>query len=157
MERITNDLSTLRTEETKRLERTSPTSRSYAAKVAEILTKAWAGTLSTLEDGEFKLAVGVWTEILEGHVPEARLNDCYVRAVRNRKNGFPMAASELCAMWNEIRESEMHSTPHRDMSKQLAGDVCERCWATGYEIIKRAKYNYAKTCDHIEYTEVFEL
>lgn len=97
------------------------------------------------------MAVAAWTEILDGHVPEARLNDCYVRAVRNRKNGFPMAASELCTMWNEIQQSELHSTPHRDMSKQLAGDVCHSCFGTGYEIIKRGQYNYAKPCNHVEY------
>ena len=133
------------------LEQTLRWSRSYAARVAEIITKARAGTHQQLDCDEMQLAVASWLEVLENYVPETRLNDCYVKAIQTRSSNFPLGASELCTAWNSIREAEMHSTPHRDMSKQLAGDVCQSCWGTGYEIIKRGKFNYAKSCEHREY------
>src|SRR6266508_2767603 len=91
---------------TKPSEPISQSSRSYAAAVAEILIKAMAGSPSVLTGDEFKFVIVAWTEVLEGCVPESRLNDCYLHAKRNRKSTFPLDVSELCTAWHELRAKE---------------------------------------------------
>ena len=126
---------------------TSPWSKTYAARVGEILTKSRAGNAQQLSDEEFQFALAAWLEVLYGAVPEHRLNDCYVFAKRNRSTTFALQPEELCMAWNEIRQSEMHKQPN---AKQLTHGFCEKCNNTNTEAIRneRGAIIAGKPCSH---------
>lgn len=126
---------------------TSPWSKTYAARVGEILTKSRAGNTQQLSDDEFQFALASWLEVLFGVVPEQRLNDCYLLAMRNRTSTFPMAPNELCMAWGEIKQSEMHRT---NPAKLLTHGFCEKCNNTGSEPIRneRGIIISARACSH---------
>lgn len=132
--------------ETKISETTSLSSRTYAAKVGEIIAKARAGSQPQLVGDEFKFAIATWTELLEGFVPESRLNDCYLHARRSRKSTFPLDPSELCAAWQEIHEAE-RARPAATIALRLQGDICERCNGTGYEIVEVKGRKVSRPCN----------
>ena len=108
-------------------------SGSYAAAVQAILIKSRIGR-PQMGDKERDFTTGCWVEILYGVIPERRLNDCYVLASRNKTNSFPVEPNDLCAAWNEIRESEMHKRAPE--SHQLTHGFCERCNNTGSEVVR---------------------
>ena len=147
MEQINQTAARLQIVETKPSETTLQSSRSYAAKVAELITKARAGSQSVLAGDEFKFAIAAWTEVLEGFVPEKRLNDCYLHARRYRNSTFPLDASELCAAWKEISESERARPPVATLTQRLRGDVCGQCNGTGYKQVEVNGYKVSKPCD----------
>lgn len=126
---------------------TSPWSRTYAARVGEILTKSRAGHTQQLSDEEFQFTLASWLEVVAGVVPEHRLNDCYLQAMRNRASTFPMAPNEICMAWNEIRQSEMH---RHNNQKQLTHGFCEKCNNTNSEPIRDdlGRIIAAKPCSH---------
>src|SRR5688572_28870149 len=90
---------------------TSRWSKSYAARVGEILAKSRAGTSQQLHDDEFQYTLAAWLEVLYGHVPEHRLNDVYVHASRTRNSTFPLTQFELCEAWNQVRAAERSMPP----------------------------------------------
>ncbi len=115
--------------------------------MAELITKARAGSQSVLTGDEFKFAIAAWTEVLEGFVPEKRLNDCYLRARRYRNSTFPLDASELCAAWTEISEAARARHPIATIAQRLSGDVCGQCHGTGYRVVEVNGYNVSRACD----------
>lgn len=123
---------------------TSNLSRSYAATLGEIITKSNIGRQQFTPD-ETRIAIGVWYEVLFGVVPEHRLNDCYLHAIRNRQNTFGLAPTELCMAWNEIRQSEMH---RQNPVKRLTHGFCEKCNNTGTEIVRKEGLTSARPCNH---------
>src|ERR1051325_4957100 len=96
-------------------------SRSYAAKVLEILIKANAGRNEPTK-AERKTQIAIFLEVLYGHVPENRLNDCYVYLMRTRTSTYPLAPNEICIAWAAIKESEMNRPINQG---RLAHGFCE--------------------------------
>lgn len=82
-----------------------------------------AGSPSVLTGDEFKFVIATWTEVLEGCVPESRLNDCYLHAKRNRKSIFPLDVSELCTAWHTLREE----AEEQQRMRVLKANVCRAC------------------------------
>lgn len=114
--------------------------------MGEILTKSRAGAAQQLSDEEFQFALASWLEVLFGVVPEQRLNDCYLLAMRTRASTFPLAPNELCVAWNEIRQSEIYKQAD---AKQLTHGFCEKCNNTGSEVIYREDgTTSARFCRH---------
>lgn len=157
MERLNNAMVTRppQRSEHETLEVNSRLSRSFAAKVAEIVTKARAGLTPQLEQDEFRFLVGQWVETLGGFVPEARLNDCYLHAARNRNSNFPMTATDICGAWKQIREAERLMPPIGSYEWSRAREVCGACNNTGtILVVKRHSvlgrdYTYAQICKGI--------
>lgn len=110
-------------------------SKSYAATLGEIITKSNIGRQQLTRE-ETKIAIGIWYEMLHGVVPEHRLNDCYLHAMRNRASTFALAPNELVMAWNEIRQSEMHQ---QNPARALTHGFCEKCNNTGSEPIRDEK------------------
>lgn len=132
---------------------TAPELRSYAARVGEILTKSRSGINQQLSDEEFDFTVAAWVEVLYGHVPEARLNEVYVHASRNRNSTFPLTQFELCETWNQIKNAERTALPPVGTYEwSRARQACPDCNNTGYrQIVKRhpvlgRDYVYAVPC-----------
>jgi hypothetical protein len=122
-------------------------SKSYAAVLGEIITKSNIGR-QQLDPEDTKIAISIWYEVLYGVVPEQRLNDCYLHAVRTRNNTFAMQPSELATAWGEIRNSEMYKRVSDN--RQLTHGFCEKCNNTGTEPIRndRGVIISARTCIH---------
>jgi len=123
---------------------TSILSKSYAAMLAEIITKSNVGRQQFTRE-ETQLAVGVFYEVLYGAVPEQRLNDCYLFVKRNRATTFALQPEELCAAWNEIKAAERYKNTS---TKQLTHGFCEKCNNTGTEVIRQPGYTNARPCNH---------
>lgn len=124
----------------------SSLSKSYAATLGEIITKSNIGRQQLTRE-ETKIAIGIWYEMLYSVVPERRLNDCYLHAMRNRASTFPLAPNELVMAWNEIKGSEMY---RNDPARQLTHGFCEKCNNTGTEPIRDPKgiIVSARHCSH---------
>ena len=126
---------------------TSNLSKSYAAKLAEIITKSNVGRQQFTKE-ETKVAVAVFHEVLYGVVPEHRLNDCYVFVKRNRAGTFALAPEEIAAAWSQIRQSEMYK--RAPDNRQITHGFCEKCNNTGSEPIRneRGVITSARKCTH---------
>ena len=122
-------------------------SGSYAAAVQAILIKSRIGR-PQMGDKERDFTTGTWVEILYGVIPERRLNDCYLLASRNKTDSFPIQPRDLCAAWNEIRESEMHKPAPQ--SRQITHGFCAKCNNTGHEAIRNEQGHIIamKPCHH---------
>lgn len=154
MEQIDIIAKRLPSAERKTLATVLPLSRSYAAKVAEIITKTTTGNASQPEDEEFKVLVGIWTETFAGFIPEHRLNDCYLHAARTRDSSFPMSATDMCSAWNQIQAAERSMPAVGTYDWDRARKVCSKCNGTGTELfVKRDSvlgrdYTYGRPCYH---------
>lgn len=121
--------------------------------MGEILIKSRAGVAQQLSDEEFEDTLAAWLEVLFGHVPEARLNDTYLHASRNRNTTFPLTQFEMCEAWNQIKAAE-RSLPPVGTYDWRARDVCPHCHNTGTKlIVKRDEilgrdYTYGVPCSH---------
>src|SRR5688572_16805108 len=105
--------------------------RSYAAKVAEQLTKMFAGNPSRPDDEEFRLMIATWTEALQPFVPEHRFVEIFVTTRQNRNSNFLMDVSEVCATWNRVREAERFALPRVGQYDYRGTSVCPSCKNTG--------------------------
>jgi hypothetical protein len=115
--------------------------------VQAVLIKSRIGR-PQLGDKERDFTTGTWMEILYGVIPENRLNDCYLLASRNKTDSFPIQPNDLCAAWNEIRESEMHKRAPE--SHQLTHGLCPKCFNNNTEVIYNDKGHAigARACHH---------
>ena len=127
-------------------------SNSYAAAVADILTKSRAGIAQQLSDEEFDFTVDSWVEVMYGHVPEARLNDTYLHASRNRNSTFPLTQYEMCEAWNQIKSAERAMPPIGTFDYR-GREVCPHCNNTGTRLIVKRDpvlgrdYTYGVPCE----------
>lgn len=121
-------------------------SKSYAAKLAEIITKSNVGRQQFTKN-ETRIAVGVFYEVLYGVVPEHRLNDCYLLVKRNRVGTFALAPEEMAGAWNQIRESERYKN---NPVKQITHGFCEKCNNTGTWLVRDDKGRVigGRPCSH---------
>ena len=122
--------------------------------MGEILAKSRSGITQQLSDEEFNFTLAAWVEVLFGHVPEARLNDVYIHASRNRNSTFPLTQFELCEAWNLIREAERHAMPRVGQYDYRGTEVCPKCNGTGTKLIVKRDpllgrdYTYGMFCNH---------
>jgi hypothetical protein len=126
-------------------------SRTYAAALAEIITKSNVGR-QQLTKQQTALDTAIFMEVLYGKIPEHRLNECYLEAVRTRKNTFPLKPEELCVAWETIRQSEFYKRVPE--SRRLTHGFCEKCNNTNNEQV-RNDYGVlmgARACKHGETT-----
>lgn len=67
--------------------------------------------LPALPPEEMAVAVAAWVEVLQAaEIPEDRIGDCYLEAMSTRgKTSYPLVASELCAIWGEIKPADRPS------------------------------------------------
>lgn len=126
---------------------TSHLSKTYAATLGEIILKSNVGRQEP-DPEDTKRAIGIFYEVLFGHVPEHRLNDCYKHAARTRNNTFPLKPEELCAAWTAIRQAEFYKRAPE--SHQLTHGFCEKCNNNGTELIRNEKGHVigGRACKH---------
>lgn len=123
-------------------------------RIAEIIAKSRAGSPSQLSDEEFKFLVGTWVETVGGVVPEHRLNDTYLHAMRTKDSGFLLTATDMCMAWKQVQEAEraMPTTGSYEWSRARA--VCPHCNGTETLLTVRRDstlgrdYTYGKKCYH---------
>ena len=108
--------------------------KTYAATLRQIITKANIGRRQLDPEKETPIFVAIWFEALYEVIPERRLNDCYLWAVRNRNNNFPMQPSEMAQAWTAIRQGEMHK--RAPVSRQIEAPYCGKCNLTNTELIR---------------------
>lgn len=123
-------------------------SRTYAAVVAEIITKSNVGRQPVTKK-QLAIETAIFMEPLYGKIPEHRLNDCYLEAVRTRKSTFPLKPEELCAAWETISYKEFYRRAPE--SRQLTTDyVCPKCFNNGNEVIYNDKGHAigSRPCHH---------
>lgn len=137
-------------------EECSRLSKSYAEKVAEQLTKMFAGNPARPdgESEEWRVMVATWTEAVQGKIPEHRFVEMFIHARRNRNSNFPMDVSEVCAAWDKTRESERYSTPRIGQYDYRGTNICPSCHSTGTRLFEKRDpvlgrdYTYGKACQH---------
>lgn len=89
-------------------ERTSNTSPTYRAEVGRLIVKIrLVCSLPAFDKVELAGAIEAFCEVLHGVVPESRLNDCYVYAIRHRNSTYPLAVTEIVEAWRRILADEV--------------------------------------------------
>jgi hypothetical protein len=115
--------------------------------LGEIITKSNIGR-QQLDPEDTKITIGIWYEILYSVVPEQRLNDCYLHAVRTRNNTFAMQPGELATAWGEIRNGEMYK--RIPDNRQLTHGFCDKCNNTGTFLVRdnEGRIKGGRPCSH---------
>ena len=104
----------------------STVSMAWIQTVGKIVLKArLACSQPALEAEDFAAATGAWVEVLSYAVPLAEVQACYLHAMAHRTGSFPLAASELCAAWTELKETRQ---------ARLAPPKCGICHGTGFGV-----------------------
>lgn len=89
-----------------------------------------------------------WSEVLAGVIPEDRLEDAYLRAVRDKTDTFPLSANELVAGYRALCESERSAPRLAQDVNLLPGEVCQKCFGTGWEEFRENGYKQSRRCAH---------
>lgn len=121
----------------------------YDRAVGALIVKSRvASSLPPLINTELAAHIAVWAEIVFGVIPEAQLEAAYFRAMQDKADSFPLTASDLVQGYRANCESE-RSAPQIPQDKNLlAGDVCARCFGTGWEQYREGSYANVRKCDH---------
>lgn len=113
--------------------------------MGEIIIKSYGGRQPDTK--QLAIETAVFMEPLYGKIPEHRLNECYVEAVRTRKSTYPLKPEEMCAAWETIRHREFYKRAPEN--RQLTHGFCELCNNNGTEIvIGEDGYEYGRPCRH---------
>jgi hypothetical protein len=123
---------------------------SYDQAVGQLIVKSRiAAGLPPLDNYELALHISAWAEIVFGVIPESRLQDAYVRAMRDNADGFTLTAPGLVKGYRDLCESE-RLAPQMPMDRNLLpGNVCSRCFGTGLEqFIEADGYKSSRRCEH---------
>lgn len=77
----------------------------------------------TIPNDEWDNKRKLWSDVVEGIIPPERLQEVFNRALRNHRDTFPLAVSELIPAWDEIKQEE------RDRRREVtaARKPCETC------------------------------
>lgn len=103
--------------------------------------------VGALSDDGLRAEIRDWQRILEP-IPADRLEECNLRANRERKVKALLQPHELLEAWRVIREDERQQSP---INVDLQGECCYYCNGTGYQVIVRktveGSWNeYARPC-----------
>jgi hypothetical protein len=113
-----------------------------------------ANQYAPLNDDDMELRIASWMPVT-APVPVARLHDCYVWAMQNRSNQFPLAATEIVDAWKHLQqraETEGSSSLRDDrLLPENAAAACVRCDKLGREI--HLDGSIGGVCDHRPFTE----
>lgn len=93
--------------------------------------------------------VATWSEILFGVIPEGRLSDAYVRAMQDNADGYTLTAPKLIQGHRANCESDRVGPQIPQEKNLIGGDVCQRCFGTGWEQYREGGYANVRKCDHI--------
>jgi hypothetical protein len=114
-----------------------------------ILRSRSAKSLPALTPDEFQLAVETWSEVLDGEVPGNALQEAYIRAARDKTDGFPLGANDLVTGYRANCESERAAPRLAQDRNLLTGDICKKCHGSGWEEFKENGYRQVRKCDHL--------
>lgn len=90
-----------------------------------------------------------WVEVLEPVIPESSLEAAYLRAAQDKGSGYPLAASDLVQGYRANCDSERAAPQIPQTANLLTGDVCKRCFGTGWEQYREGGYANMRKCDHV--------
>ena len=95
-------------------------------------------SLPAFDTVELAGAIEAFCEVLHGTVPEDRLNECYLYAIRHRDSTFPLAVTEIVEAWRRILTEEMASRRAQ----------CVLCGGKGVAIVydKKTDTEFEKEC-----------
>ncbi len=114
-----------------------------------IMKSRLAGALPQLSSAEFEASVEAWAEIVDGEVPEKDLEPAYIRAMRDKQDGFPLSSNDIVKAHRDICESERASPRLAQNRNLLRGEVCQRCYGCGREQYQDEDgYLVSRLCDH---------
>ena len=122
-------------------ERMSNTSMTYRAAVGRVIVKIrLVCSLPAFDTVELAGAIEAFCKVLHGVVPEDRLNDCYLHAIRRRNSTYPLAVTEIVESWRAILSDE---TARRRL--------CSLCDGSGYSVVRDPldhEKDIVKECPH---------
>ena len=104
-------------------------------------------SLPALTPDEFQGAVEAWSQVVAGEIPLDDLHKSYVRAMRDKQDGYALTANDLVRSYRAECESE-RVTP-RQHHNLLSGEQCSKCLGTGMETYMEHGYSVARRCDHM--------
>jgi hypothetical protein len=113
-----------------------------------ILRSRAAQSLPALEPEELVITLSAWTEILGGAVPENDLEPAYIRAMQDKENTFALGASEIVKAYRANCASERAAPRKPQTINLLEGEVCQRCFGSGWELVRKNGYDEARECGH---------
>lgn len=126
------------------------TLNSYEKTIGRLIVKGrLADGLPPLDNKELFGQSRTWAEIVCGEIPDSYLNPAYVEAMRV-KDSFPLGASDLVTAYRALCESERSAPRQAQHHNQLPGEVCQKCFGTGWEqYVADGGYKAARRCDHV--------
>jgi hypothetical protein len=97
---------------------------------------------------ESELLAETWAEVLDGEIPAKELDAAYIRALRDKKDGFALTANDMVKAHRDNCES--NRVPRLPQATNLlSGDVCPRCFGSGLEqFIDAEGYKQSRRCEH---------
>lgn len=107
-------------------------SREFWQECAAIISSARrrAG-LGALADGDLESEIRDWVEIL-APIPDGRLHDCYLHALRTRTVRAMLQPGELIASWQDIRGSLASRVPAMGSEQDQS---CYYCEGSGWQTV----------------------
>jgi hypothetical protein len=89
--------------------------------------------VSALSDAALADEIRDWQRILSP-IPADRIEECELRAVRQRSVKALLQPQELLAAWRELRDEERSRQPPAPVSIE-SGEVCHYCESTGWQTL----------------------
>jgi hypothetical protein len=120
-------------------ERASSTSATYRGAVGRLIIKIrLVCSLPAFDRIELAAAIEAFCEVLAGVVPEERLNDAYLYAIRHRDSTYPLAVTEIVEAWRRILTDEIAARRA----------PCVLCGGQGFAMVydKKTDTEFKKEC-----------
>lgn len=122
---------------------------SYDQVVGSLVVKSRvASGLPPLTNEELLAHTQAWAQILYGVVPENDLERSYLRAMRDKETTFALSAPEMVQAYRAECQSEIASPRPAQDANLLPGEVCQKCFGTGWEEFKENGYKQSRRCTH---------
>lgn len=114
-----------------------------------IVTSRASLGVPALETRDLLIAVRSWCDVLDGEVPERDLEDAFRRALRDKDSSYSFGSSEVVKGYRANCESERAAPRQAQDRNLLAGDVCGKCFGSGWEPTIVDGYKTRRLCDHL--------
>lgn len=132
------------------MQTSQPAWNSYESALGKIILRSRAAkSLPALSLGEFNLAVEAFAEICGGEIPLDDLEHAYIRAMRDSEKGFAPGADDLVRGHRANCASEAASPRPAQDRNLLPGEVCKKCFGSGWEQFTEGGYKQVRKCDHV--------
>jgi len=109
------------------LELSGEPNQSYLEEMLLIVSDSFEFSSQNATMPEKMKRANVWARILEGIVPENRLQDCFDFAVRNHKSNFSINGYDIKLAWEQIEAAEVAAQIETEKQEKAAANPIDVC------------------------------